>query len=350
MPFLLVLCSVVVLSLTAFFTLWWWYSRRRSLGLGQAVPPGEVEARLEAFLARVGLPPDLRGQLATDTVTSDGFRLHLDVFRAGEGDPVVVFVPGTAVYAMVYAEFMHKLSRRGFHVIGFDPRGHGRSQGLRGSYTIPELVRDTRAVIRYARERFSRDVFLVGSSQGGIVAFYTAAEEPGLRGAVCHNLADLADPATVALTRFPALSRALMPLLPLARLFPEFHVPIRCYLDLKNEETRHFGNALAFLKEAPLTLFSISLRAFASLAGTPLPCPVERIPVPVLVLHAERDNIFPLRYVQGIFERLPEPKRLHLARGRPHLLLTDWVDEMLPPVEAWFRERMARPAGTAGNP
>ncbi len=325
-----------------FLFVWWRYSRNRALGHDPALPAEEVASLLDGFLVRVGLPGELREQVTTDTLSSDGFLLHLDIFPAGVGDPVVVFVPGTAVYAMVYAEFMYKLSRLGFHVIGFDPRGHGRSQGLRGSYTIPELVRDTRAVIRYARERYSRDVFVVGSSQGGIVAFYTAAEESDLRGVVCHNLADLADPATLGLTRFPGLSRMLMPLMPLTRLIPEFQVPIRCYLDLKKEETKHFGNALAFLEQAPLTLSSISLRAFASLAATPLPCPVEEVPVPVLILHAERDNIFPLDYIQGIFRRLPEPKRLHLARGRPHLLLTDWVDEMIPPVEQWLRELMAR--------
>jgi len=336
-----ILCSIVV-ALAVFLAVWWRYSRRLSLGLDRPLRAGEAEPRLDGLLARIGLPAGLRNRIVTDTVVSDGFLLHLDIFPGGPADPAVVFVPGTAVYALAYAEFLYKLSQRGFHVIGFDPRGHGRSQGLRGSYTVPELVRDTRAVVRYARERYSRDVFLAGSSQGGIVAFYTAAGEPGLRGAVCHNLADLADPATAGLTRFPALSRLLAPLMPLAaRLLPEFQVPIRCYLDLKNEETRHFGNALTFLREAPLTLRAIALRAMASLAGTPLPCPVERFPVPVLVLHAERDNIFPLDYVEGIYRRLPAPKRLHVARGRPHLLLTDWVDEMLPPVESWLRERMA---------
>jgi pimeloyl-ACP methyl ester carboxylesterase len=328
-----------------FFLAWWRYSENRSRGLERALSAQETASRLDGFLSLAGLPQDLGKQVVNDTVTSDGFLLHLDIFPAGDGDPVVVFVPGTAVYAMVYAEFMHKLSGLGFHVIGFDPRGHGQSQGLRGSYTVSELVRDTRAVIRYARERYGRDVFVVGSSQGGIVAFYTAAEEPDLRGVVCHNLADLTDPETLRLSRFPALSRMLMPLMPLTRLIPEFQVPIQCYLDLKKEENRLFGNALAFLEQAPMALRSISLRAFASLAATPLPCPVEEIQVPVLVLHAEHDNIFPLDYVQRIFRKLPAPKRFHLARGRPHLLLTDCVDEMLPPVERWLRDRMARRSG-----
>jgi pimeloyl-ACP methyl ester carboxylesterase len=325
-----------------FLIVWWRYSRGSSLGLDRKLSPEEADSRLDAFLTRAGLSAEFREGVRNDTLSSDGFLLHLSIFPASDGDPVVVFVPGTAVYAMVYAEFMLKLSRKGFHVVGFDPRGHGLSQGFRGSYTVAELVRDTRAVIRYARRRYGRDIFVAGSSQGGIVAFYTAAEEPDLRGVVCHNLADLADPDTLRLTRFPVLARLLRPLLRLASLLPEFQVPIGCYLDLGREESRHFGNARTFLREAPWTLRSISLRAFASLAGTPLPCPVEAVPAPVLVLHAEQDNIFPLDYVRRIYDRLPEPKRLHLAPGRPHLLLTDFVDEMIPPVEQWLRERLVR--------
>jgi len=251
---------------------------------------------------------------------------------------VVVFIPGTAVYALVFAEFMYKLSLRGFHVIGFDPRGHGRSQGMRGSYTIQELVRDTRAVIAYARRRFGTEIFLAGSSQGGIVAFYTAADEPDLKGAVCHNLAVLDDPNTTSLSRRPALARFLKRLLPLARLFSELQVPVALYLDLSKEKTRLFGNAKAFLDQDLLALRSISLKALASLATTPLPCPVEAVPTPIMILHAEYDNIFPRAYVERIYDRLPWPKRFELVRDRPHLLLTDYPDEILPAIEAWLKK------------
>lgn len=332
----LVTCILIVFF--AFMIYWWHYSKKQALA---RTPSDEVLGPyLEGLLEEAGLDPRLLETIRTDTVTSDGILLHLDIFEATRGDPVVVFVPGTAVYALVYAEFMYKLSLQGFHVIGFDPRGHGRSQGLRGSYTVQELVRDTEAVIRYAREHFGPDVFIAGSSQGGIIAFYVAAKETDLRGAVCHNLADLEDPETLRLTRFPTLARLGRPLLSLARLFPELQIPIRFYLDLKREETRFFGNAQEFLNQDPLALRSISFKAFASLATTPLPCPVEKTPTPVMILHAEKDTIFPFDYIEKIYRRLPEPKRLQLARGQPHLLLTDHVEEMIPPVTAWMKEML----------
>jgi pimeloyl-ACP methyl ester carboxylesterase len=207
-----------------------------------------------------------------------------------------------------------------------------------------ELVRDTEAVIQYSLERYSRNVFVVGSSQGGIVAFYIAASQSRVRGVVCHNLADLSDPESVRLTRYPTLSRLLKPLLAISRIAPNVQIPISLYLDLKREETRLFGNAKNFVDQDPLALKSISLRAMASLANTPLPCPLEKVPTPVMILHGEKDSIFPRDYVEKIFERLPQPKMFHLVKDRPHLLLTDYVDEVIPPVEQWFREMLSRPS------
>ncbi|MCX5858342.1 MAG: alpha/beta fold hydrolase [Proteobacteria bacterium] len=318
------------------------FSCRSSAGLPSA---RELDSYFDGLLRRAGLPPEVKKEILTDTVISDGLKLHLTIFPGPTGAPAVVFVPGTSIYALAYAEFMYKLSRRGFSVIGFDPRGHGLSEGKRGSYTIPELVGDTETVINYTREKYSTDIFLAGSSQGGIVAFYTAAVDHRLRGAVCHNIADLADPDSVRLTSNPTLSRVVKPLLgPLARLLPDFPVPISLYLDLSKEKTKFYGDARKFIDQDPLALKSISLKAMASLGHAPLPVAIEKIPTPIMVLHGEKDLIFPLDYVQKIYRRLPEPKRFYLAPGRPHLLLIDYVDEVLPPVEEWMREMMARPA------
>ena len=322
-------------------------SCRSSVGLPTAK---ELEPYFDGLLQRAGLPPEVKKEILTDTVQSDGLKLHLTIFPGPPGAPAVVFVPGTSIYALAYAEFMYKLSKRGFSVIGFDPRGHGLSEGKRGNYTIPELVLDTETVINYTREKYSKDIFLAGSSQGGIVAFYTAAADRRLRGAICHNIADLTDPDSVRLTSNPTLSRVVKPLLgPLARLWPDFPVPISLYLDLSREKTKFFGDARRFIDQDPLALKSISLKAMASLAQTPLPVPVDKIPTPIMVLHGEKDLIFPRDYVEKIYRRLPEPKRFFLAEGRPHLLLIDYVDEVIPPVEKWMREMMARPAPFAND-
>ena len=156
--------------------------------------------------------PNYFDRFETDSVTSDGLKLHLDIIEVDKAKPTVVFIPGTSVYAMIYGEFMATLADKGYNVVGFDPRGHGRSEGVRGSYTIPELMADTRAVVAYARDRFGDPIAVAGSSQGGIVAFYVAATDEKLAGVICHNIADLGDPESLKLTRTPSLSRILKPL------------------------------------------------------------------------------------------------------------------------------------------
>ncbi|MBK6811113.1 MAG: alpha/beta fold hydrolase [Sandaracinaceae bacterium] len=178
----------------------------------------------------------------SDTVASVGAQLHLDLLACDGARACVVFMPGTNAYALLYGEFLVALAEQGVHVVGFDPRGHGRSSGARGSYTLEELLSDMDAVVHFARERFGVPVFVAGSSQGGITALYYAASGATVSGAICHNIADLSQPESARLMRSPRLGRLLRPhMARLARLFPELPVPMSAYLDLRAEPVRGAG-------------------------------------------------------------------------------------------------------------
>lgn len=298
----------------------------------------EFKAYLEKLARLRGIPFQF-DRFQSETVVSDGIRLRLEVIAVDAGRPVVVFIPGTSVYALLYGEFLLALADRGYNIVGVDPRGHGRSEGRRGSYTIAELVADARAGVAYARGRFNPQVALAGSSQGGIVAFYTAATDEKLAGVVCHNVADLSDPESVRLTRHPRFSRVMKPVVKFfARLAPEMKIPVSFYLDLAAEPMRGFGNAENFLDQDPLAYRSISLRSMASLASEPLARPVEQITTPVQILHAGRDNIFPQDYIEAIYQRLTCKKSLKIYPDLPHLILTEQVDRVIPDVVEWLEE------------
>ena len=282
----------------------------------------------------------------TDTTISDGLRLKLYLFESSPGDPSVVFVPGTSVYALLYGEFLSKLADNGFNVIGFDCRGHGLSEGGRGSYTLGQLVGDTRKVISYAIERYGDCVAVAGSSQGGIVAFYAAAADARLRSAVCHNLLAPDEPDNYRMTRFPELYRYMMRLLPLASLLPgELRVPVSMYLDLGSEPCRLIPDVRKAIKNDPMAVMSVSLSALASLSTTPLAVPVERIEVPIMVVHSQLDNIFPEDYVRRVFNRLTCRKKMVNLKDAPHLVLIDFADEIMPEIVSWLNQTMGR----AGN-
>ncbi len=270
---------------------------------------------------------------------SDNIRLHLDIVEVDKNAPTIVFIPGTAVYALCYAEFMVQLADGGYNVIGFDPRGHGRSGGKRGDYTVEELMRDTQAVITYAIENYSDEVSLVGSSQGGITAFYVAAIDDRVKTAVCQNFADLGDPSSTQLSRIPWLVKFTKPaFVPLAQLFPQFKIPISAYINLSKEKVKYFGNVQKFLDIDPYTLKSVRLRTLKSLATTPVPCPIEKIKTPIMVIQPGLDNIFPVKYTKRLFRKLTCKKRLQIFTSYTHTLLFDNAIEVSPAVLNWLNE------------
>jgi len=273
-------------------------------------------------------------------IDADGNKLHLIVFSAGKNAPSVVLIPGTTAYALVYAQFCYDMYKQGFNVIGFDPRGHGQSSGRRGNYTMNELVDDTLEVVKYARNRFGGKVALAGSSQGGMVAFYAAAKDDSIDAVVCHNLADLNGKDNIILSQIKP-PRILVPLCSWAmNLYGNYSIPVSLYLDLSKEKFPDGTDAATLIRKDPLAVSWITFRALNSLLHTDLAKPVEEIKVPVMLIHAQRDSIFPQAYVDGLYHRLTCPKNYLLVKNAEHLVMTNNVPEIVPPVAVWLKKVM----------
>ena len=304
----------------------------------------ELAIYLDWLTGVVGMP-EIRSSYREEVLQAGGRGLRLYHFASQPGDPVVVFIPGTSVYALLYGEFMLKLSRAGFNVIGFDPRGHGMSEGKRGVYTLGELVDDARAVIGHAIEKYGNRVALAGSSQGGMAAFYAAAADPRLKAAICHNIIAPDEPDNYRMTRWPSVYKVALALEPLMGMIPQglkahMMTPVSLYLDLGAEPCRFFPEVARFLKEDPLAVNSVSLAALISLAKTPMARKVEDIETPIMVIHAGQDNIFPEDYVRRVFDRLTCPKEWLYMPEAPHLVMTDFVDDILPPIVHWLGQTL----------
>ena len=295
-----------------------------------------VQEYFEFITHELGYPP-LYKYFSEDWVESDGNRLHLDIYEHDRSAPTLVFVPGTAIYALCYGEFLYKLGQNGYNIVGLDPRGHGRSEGTRGDYTFPEMMTDIENAITYAISRFNDEVSLIGSSQGGILSFYMAAKDERIKSVVCQNIADLAAPETINLVKYPSLTKLLRPLL-MNLGSGTRQVSVTSYIDLEKIKVSYFGNARRFMETDPLALKSISLRALRSLASSPVPVPAEDIKVPIMVLSGTADTIFPVEYTQWLFDKLTCKKRLQLYEGLDHAMLHEDVDTILPPVLEWLGE------------
>jgi pimeloyl-ACP methyl ester carboxylesterase len=298
-----------------------------------------VDEYFQYISETLGYPQQLRDYFASEVIFSDGLKLHADVFMYAKEAPTIILVPGTAMYSLCYAEFMWKLGEQGFNVIGFDPRGHGQSEGVRGDYTIAEIMRDAENVITWAIQRFNENVSLMGSSQGGIVSFYMAAKDKRLKGVTCQNFADLTSPDTLELAKHPRIFKYLKLILNKATdLIPQTQIPVTGYLDLEKIPVRYFGNAKNFMESDPLTLKTISLRALQSLANTRIDKPVEEIDIPVMVFQGDADSIFPLAYTKKIFEKIKSKKKMVVFPEMTHALMHENVEEILPEIVSWLRE------------
>lgn len=95
--------------------------------------------------------------------TSDGVRLHvLEAGRAGDGGPVIAFVPGWSMPAAIWKEPLALLAgnRR---VVALDPRGQGESEIPADGYTLERRAQDIAEFV----DRYPGAV-LVGWSLGAL--------------------------------------------------------------------------------------------------------------------------------------------------------------------------------------
>ncbi len=92
----------------------------------------------------------------------------------------VLIVHGLGEHAGRHAALAAVLAAQGWHVTGYDHRGHGRSPGARGAIPDDEaLLRDLAAVIDTLRGEGRGPLVLLGHSMGGLIAARFVAE--GLR-------------------------------------------------------------------------------------------------------------------------------------------------------------------------
>jgi len=108
--------------------------------------------------------------------TGDGLRLHLQRWPApGAAHGTVQIVHGLGEHIGRYAALAVRLNAAGWHVAGHDHRGHGRSEGARGSIAGRQsLLADLGAVSDHVRE--GGRLVLLGHSLGGLIAARFVAE------------------------------------------------------------------------------------------------------------------------------------------------------------------------------
>lgn len=187
-------------------------------------------------------------------------------FCASSRDPAVVAV----------ADELHAAR---LDVVSYDARGHGRSEG---HSTLGDLEQhDVAAAVALARERVD-DVVLVGASMGAIAVLRYAVTDPELRGVVSVSC-----PARWTLPINPtAAAAAVMTRTPLGRLILARGMKVRV--------------ARRWTSPAP----PVEL--------------VERLEVPVALVHGSDDRFVPAKAATELYASAPGRRSLDLVAGMGH--------------------------------
>jgi uncharacterized protein len=185
---------------------------------------------------------------------------------------------------------IRRFTAKGYDVIAYDSRAHGRSDGDRCTYGFYEK-QDLRSVIEQAG---ATDVVLIGQSLGAAVALQAAAIEPRVRAVVAAST--FSDLRTIATERAAVL------------FFPTF--AIQSALD----RTGHDGR-------------------FAVDDASPERA-AKDIRAPVFLIHGANDSDTSPEHSRRVFEALRARKRLAIVPDAGH---NDVMrDEVWQQVEAWL--------------
>lgn len=109
--------------------------------------------------------------MSTSLNTHDGLSLQLRHWPCTPAVGTVLIVHGLGEHCGRYAAVAARLNAWGWHVVGYDHRGHGASAGPRGRLQGDEdLFLDLAAVIDHVRAARPGRLVLLGHSMGGLVA------------------------------------------------------------------------------------------------------------------------------------------------------------------------------------
>lgn len=242
--------------------------------------------------------PDRLGVRAEDVTfrNADGMKLHGWFLPAGgSAKGTVLHLHGNAANISNHLPLVSWLPAQGFHVLMFDYRGFGRSEG---KPTLDGVVDDAHAALAYVRTRPEVDatrLVVFGQSLGGATALRLLARDAaGVRLAVI----DSAFASYRGIARDVASGGLLAPVAGIA------------------------ASVLPPAERDPITA-------------------LKSIRVPLIFVHGKRDSVVPSRYSEELHAAAGEPRQLWLVPGADHMMVFGipgpWREKLVAALDAAVR-------------
>lgn len=271
---------------------------------------------------------------------SDGTSLYEHVWPAsGEALGVAVLVHGYGEHIERYDHVATALNAAGFHVRGYDQRGHGQSGGNRGvCLSFNEYLDDLKLVIERARKDWPKGpLFLVGHSFGGLVTCkYLLRDSSGIAGYV------LSSPYFRLAMKVPAPKVWAGKLMSV--ILPKLALPS----GLKGEDMSHDPAIVAGYDTDKLSHKVAASRWFTetSAAQEEVALRAGELKLPTLFMHGASDRVADPKQTEAVFAKLgASDKTLKLLTGQLHEIFNELAEDRkktLDEVSQWLRSHASQ--------
>ncbi|MFW9803500.1 MAG: alpha/beta hydrolase [Candidatus Thorarchaeota archaeon] len=230
----------------------------------------------------------------------------------------IIIFHGITAYSGPYDSLGRPLSDAGFSVFGFDLRGHGLSDGIRGDCpSKTRLLSDICETISFVKNQGFTGVILLGSSLGNLVSFealYNCREH--VSGLILMSIGRSIKPGA-----FPEMSVGEK-LRTVGKMIFAYNRPV---LEYKREGLRGTDDPLMNFNYTPRFLRILNAQRFMDKYHFP-----EKLDFPVAVVIGESDEIFSVEIARAFFDEVPsENKEFLVVPGAKHAYTHDLCSSQL---------------------
>lgn len=244
--------------------------------------------------------------------------LFYQEWREPPENGIVILTHGLAEHSECYDHVAKGVNEMGWSVIGWDMRGHGRSEGKRGHVSdFQHYVEDLKTLVHSVRnEDPSKPIVLFGHSTGGLVTLLAALELSleEIKGYV------LSSPALGFSIKVPYLKDQF------ARLADKYLPSITLHNEIQYEDLTHDTEFLERYPKDHLRHDKISPRIYLGMLDgfEKVFANIDSYTKPVLLQLAGHDKIVDALKAKEFYERLVNPeKRLEIYADSYHEVYND---------------------------
>ena len=251
---------------------------------------------------------------------------------ADEPKAILLVVHGLAEHSGRYGNLVNYFVPRGYGVYGYDQRGHGKSDGLKGyvdrfSYFVDDL--DIFLKLVHSRHHDVK-IFLVGHSIGGTIATaYTILRQDGFNGLIVTG-ATLSTPTDVAAgTIFAA--RILSWILPKAGLYI---IDAEAISQDKDVVNAYVNDPLVYRGKIRARLGVELIKAMGTVKRR-----ISEIHLPILVMYGVADRLSDPKGSEMLYKNASSAeKTLKVYEGYDHEIFNEpGREQVFADVEFWLK-------------